>query len=756
MRRTVSSHSFILLCATGLGGLAYAEMLGATEADNQAKRPVTVADGIRMTRFGDPRYTDGFSSQGLVGRFSPDGRQFVVLLKKGNLENNTNEYSLLLFKTEEVIRSPKPDVLVTMASSSNRPAIQNINWLPDSETLLFLGERPGELQQLYSLDCRTRELTRIANHSTNIVSYSATPNGDRIVFAAEFPAGSNLAPNARAHGIRVSTESVTDLIAENSGGFRDYYEVFLKDKNSNGARKIAGHNGELFSLELSVSPNGRYVVLTRWVTAVPKHWRRYQDEFLQGTLPEEILPPSHAGAVTYQVMDLTTGKIFDLLNTPGLLVEFLWLADSKSVVLSPVYLPLDVPDAEEAKRRESTVYAVEIEVPGLGVTKISNAKNWLRPVRWDSAGNRLLFVRGEPSSPGEALAFARDDRAWKEVEAGTLSLSADGAIDVILDEDMNTPPRIFVVNLKSRDKSLLLDLNPQFSELNLGKLKEVSWRANDGREVRGGLYLPPSYIAGTRYPLVIQTHGFSTDRFRIDGSFPTASGAQALASAGFVVLQADMGMTNIGTEKEASSEVAAYEGAIRYLDRLGIIDPERVGLVGFSRTCYHVKYALTHSEFRFGAATVADGMDAGYFQYIAFSASSQSAYEFERLNGGPPFGRGLSSWIKRSPSFRLDRVRTPLRIEAIGPASLLQEWEWFAGLSRLKKPVDLIYIPEGEHILEKPWERMTSQEGNVDWFRFWLKGEEDPDPSKRVQYQYWRALRRQRDTAKAREGRGSH
>jgi hypothetical protein len=53
----------------------------------------------------------------------------------------------------------------------------------------------------------------------------------------------------------------------------------------------------------------------------------------------------------------------------------------------------------------------------------------------------------------------------------------------------------------------------------------------------------------------------------------------------------------------------------------------------------------------------------------------------------------------------------------------------------------MIYIPEGTHILEKPWERTTSQQGNVDWFCFWIKGEEDPDPAKAEQYKRWRELR---------------
>jgi len=35
---------------------------------------------------------------------------------------------------------------------------------------------------------------------------------------------------------------------------------------------------------------------------------------------------------------------------------------------------------------------------------------------------------------------------------------------------------------------------------------------------------------------------------------------------------------------------------------------------------------------------------------------------------------------------------------------------------------------------------MISQQGNVDWFRFWLNGEEDPDPAKADQHNRWHEL----------------
>ena len=83
-----------------------------------------------------------------------------------------------------------------------------------------------------------------------------------------------------------------------------------------------------------------------------------------------------------------------------------------------------------------------------------------------------------------------------------------------------------------------------------------------------------------------------------------------------------------------------------------------------------------------------------------------------------------------------------MRIERYGPSSLLGGWEWFSGLSALHKPVDMVYLPFASHLLVKPWERFVSEQGNVDWFSYWLKDEKDPDPSKAKQYARWDAMRR--------------
>jgi len=97
-------------------------------------------------------------------------------------------------------------------------------------------------------------------------------------------------------------------------------------------------------------------------------------------------------------------------------------------------------------------------------------------------------------------------------------------------------------------------------------------------------------------------------------------------------------------------------------------------------------------------------------------------------------------------------TRTPLLISALERGQLLEQWENYSCLRKLNKPVDMVWLRKenAPHILVQPAQRFLSQQMTVDWFGFWLKGFEEPDPEKTAQYRRWRELRRLRD-----EGRSS-
>lgn len=68
-------------------------------------------------------------------------------------------------------------------------------------------------------------------------------------------------------------------------------------------------------------------------------------------------------------------------------------------------------------------------------------------------------------------------------------------------------------------------------------------------------------------------------------------------------------------------------------------------------------------------------------------------------------------------------------------------WEPYALLREMHKPVEFVRLDTNEHVMTNPAVRLAAQGGNVDWFRFWLQGYEDPESTKLDQYKRWEALR---------------
>jgi dipeptidyl aminopeptidase/acylaminoacyl peptidase len=716
-------------------------------------RPVTIADAIEMTKLADPTYGGAGSSAGRVAQFSPDGRKFVVVVKKGNLKNNTNEYSILLWRTEEVFRSPKPDVLLTMVSSSNRLAVRSVTWCNDDE-MMFLGEHRGELQQVYSFNIRTRRLTKLTNSASNVIGFSRSRERSISYIAEELL--SNGDQKAPPLGRPITNQLITEVLLGHPDEYwSDHVRLCMQsDGTKNAVKTLSDRILMPFPSADSrpvTSPNGQYLLLLATVERIPASWRGYRDALMQKWTSWKTTPGQYSMLKQYLLFDTRTGESRVLLDAPvglaaGERSEAAWAPDSQSVVISSTYLPLDGITEEERAARIDRPFAVEVRVPSDKLTKVSSDE--LKLINWEADSNQLVFEDGRGNQDfmeASKVFFQKRGDSWERVPGNSV---VEKRPEIRLEEGMNSPPHIVAIEPDTKEKALLLDLNPQFKTLKFGKEEQIRWKATDGHEVEGGLYYPVDYVPGKRYPLVIQTHGFRPDRFQIDGPYTSVFAAQPLAGKGIMVLQAEKPdraelIRNLATPKEADWKMSAYEGAIDYLDHEGLIDRARVGIAGFSRSCWHVKYTLTHSHYRFAAAGISDGFDLGYFGYVSMANRSYPDNEIDQIVGTAPTGAGLNSWLERSPGFNADKVpsSTPQRIVASYPLDVLVEWEWFAMMKRLGKPVDMVVFLDGVHVLEKPLNRMISQGGYVDWFDFWLNGHEDTDPTKAEQYRRWRELR---------------
>jgi hypothetical protein len=100
-----------------------------------------------------------------------------------------------------------------------------------------------------------------------------------------------------------------------------------------------------------------------------------------------------------------------------------------------------------------------------------------------------------------------------------------------------------------------------------------------------------------------------------------------------------------------------------------------------------------------------------------------------------------AQWQKLSPELNLDRIHAPILMQ-------FPEEEYMFDLNyaipmMLSHRADLYVFPNEPHNKFQPKHKLAVYERNLDWFRFWLQGYEDPNPAKREQYIHWREMRDQ-------------
>jgi len=739
---------------------------GGTALAQEVKRPFTVAEEIGVTLFGTPNGGEPEI------RFSPNGKYVAVWSERGRLEVDQVEDSLRFYHSRDLedfvtrsasSRPPSPMWIMTR-SGKEGPVVNDWRWLADSTGVAYLERTSDSHQQLVLADVRKKEITVLTSTSERVKAFDIRDR-QHYVYTVVDPSSRQRMRDERQAPVIVGTglSSYQLLfpdapVAREISSSRDYLRAVVEGKRFEVKEHGASIGFEsLFGEDLALSPDGQSLVTMMTVPVVPPSWENLypppvpSSPYRIRSIRRNLQSDSYEGSVhEYVRVDLETGLIESVVGAPVANDGGWWASgrpswsiDGQAILLPGTFLRSEDltpsrPCVAVVDLRSKTSTCVE-RLKGQTVSGVEEGYHLVTDVRFVDGDKRRVMVNFRRHDDWALMGteYRRTpDSRWQVAQSTNGTTKSDNDhLQVSIKQAFDKPPLLVVAN--KQGWKVVWDPNPQLGNVELGQAVVYHWKDKNGRQWRGGLYKPTNYEAGRRYPLVIQTHGFDQSQFKPSGVFTTAFAARALAGAGIFVLQIG-GACPTGSE-EGPCYVGGFESAANQLIAEGLINPEKIGIIGFSRACFHVMEMLTTGSLRLKAAIVADGIMETYLQYMVWLDPHN---ESDSVIGAPPFGEGLQQWFKSSPGFNLDKVTTPLSVMVNGRPSLLYMWEVYAGLRYLKKPVDLVLLESGEHVLTNPKFRMISQGGSVDWFRFWLMGDEDPDPAKAAQYIRWRELQK--------------
>lgn len=747
-------------------------LLGCGVLSSEEKRAIVPRDCVTVRNL---KPADSTPSWRWPIKLNEDGRSVAFMVESPNLETNTNDADLYIrAATSQDASSPSQLLL--------RGEISDFLWSSHGHSLMVLIKQNGA-RILESIDVDTRKVQLVARASVDIDEFSVDQNGDVVVYTTRESDSQLTPPHSAeeiARGYRIPFESSDEqnwihssvfvIRRENGSWTAPIGIVFHSPLGGQKMMALArASNGPLMP---TLSPDGEKLLVAYWdfSTTLPAEW---QDSATMKLVRAtgQIRQPR-----LLLMYSIKTGESTAPLKTQFVDGLSLWSADSKSFFVEAGPEIGSAVEAEEARNGTLThshgavLYFVNTATGEKQVVAPRVAEPVEAPIYLGAGG--VLLAR--TASASALTRFVYREGKWKE--DATIPLPVTTVDAIAADEtyvfgarsDLTTPPELFAYRIADKQVSVFEKLNPQFDNLLLAQPTEVEWTTPEGMNLNGILLLPPGYNKAERYPLVIHTKPFAQSFICSFGHFPSFA-PQPIADAGIMYLAPGSLGHKAATTPEQNladylpkgypgklSEVAfnmeAWDGAVKTLSEKGLVDPKRVGIIGFSRTGWYTEFILAHSKTHYRAATVTDNVQYSLGEYW-FARDAGTMKEFESTYGGPPYGKTLKNWLDYSVSFNLDKIHTPILMEEMGygfplssnphliPDTLVTPSEVFSGLNRLGKPVELYFYPNEDHTPDDPQARLATMQRNLDWYRFWLQDYERPNPEDPLQYTRWEKMR---------------
>jgi dipeptidyl aminopeptidase/acylaminoacyl peptidase len=617
---------------------------------------------------------------------SPDGRLVAYTVRETNWDDNAYETEIWIVDGA----GGTPRQLTNAKKSSRAPA-----WSPNGTRLAFISDR-SDKSQIYVINPTAGEAEAVTSLEDGVNSFEWAPDGKRIAFTAAEQKSAALKDREKKYGEFKVVE-------------QDYRmsQLFVLDLDTKRTRPLV--SGAFTVGSFAWSPDGARIAFDHRVNP----------------------SPGFGGTADISLVTVADGSIQKLVTQDGPDAHPVWSPDGTRIAFETA---MANPDYFYTNGRIAIVSASG-GVPNV----VTNAFDEdVSIVAWRNNG--LFF-----SAAQKTYSYLyRIDPATKAVArlmpgegavGSSFDLSADGGRIAFLSSDAQSMADVFVAatpgptNYSATTSfsrpTRLTDMNAQTASWTTSTLEVVSWKSQDGASIEGVLHKPVDFNPSRKYPLLVVIHGgptgvsraipFTSTIYPIDVWVPR--GVLVLepnyrGSAGYGETFRSLNVRNLGVG-DAWDVLSGVDALIAR----GLVDPARVGTMGWSQGGYISAFLATHDAARFKAISVGAGISDWMTYYVNTDITPFTRQYLKDTPWADP-----EVYSKTSPITYIKQAKTPTLIQHGATdqrVPLPNAFELYRGLLDNHVPSKLI-VYEGfggiGHGPTKPKSHRATMDHNLEWF----------------------------------------
>ncbi len=632
-------------------------------------------------------------------QLSPDGRRIAFVVT--SLSEERDEYLANIWIVETAGGVPR------RFTAGPRRDVEP-RWSPDGARLAFLSERaPKDKLQLYVMPADGGEPAKLTALENGVSSAAWSPDGSRLAFVS--PVGGQREPDSEEEKRKSRPARVITAVKYRFNGEGFVYDrrphVFVV--STDGSAPVQITDGDFIDADPTWSPDGGSIVF-----ASARHAERDDDD-------ASDLWRVDAKGGTPQRLTATTGPLLLPAFSP----------DGRSIA----YLARP---AKNAYGHNVRLYVIPSDGTG--------SASCLTGALDRSCG--ALHVRPTWSPDGRSVVVAAEDHGdvglWRVAASGNepparivgdaraingFSASADGRVLTFAASSPTAPAEVFACRADGSDERRLTELNRAWTESAALAAPERFRFTRAGFELDVWVMRPAGYLAGQRYPTLLNIHGGPHAQY----GHNFFDEFQVYAGAGYAVVYTNPRGSQGYGEAFAQAVVGDWGGGdyadvMAALDeaiaRYPFIDADRLGVLGGSYGGFLTSWTVGHSK-RFRAACSERAVKC---QYTMFGTSDiGSSFNVVEL-GGPMPWEDMARYIERSPLTYAKDIVTPLLIvhsEDDLRCPIEQGEQLFVALKKLGREVRFVRFPGENHEMSrsgKPRHRLERFRHILEWFGAYL------------------------------------